>query len=163
MSCDERNCAKTVQHRRRLTTASDWTFESAQRRFIERGVDYLLDRARLLGRHTGSWAEAMYQQRGIAGVRVLHGLLHLAEKHPVAALERAAAKALRTIGKHPADEAPVELFEGRYGPYVKHGGVNATVPRDLKPEELTVDQAVSLLAERAARAATTAFFTGRTP
>ncbi|MCA0301213.1 MAG: type I DNA topoisomerase [Proteobacteria bacterium] len=64
---------------------------------------------------------------------------------------RAAAKALRTIGKHPADEAPVELFEGRYGPYVKHGGVNATVPRDLKPDELTLEQAVALLAERAAK------------
>ena len=35
--------------------------------------------------------------------------------------------------------------------YVKHGGINATVPRDLKPEELTVEQAVSLLAERAAK------------
>jgi DNA topoisomerase-1 len=34
---------------------------------------------------------------------------------------------------------------------VKHGGINATVPRDLKPEELTLDQAVSLLAERAAK------------
>ena len=35
--------------------------------------------------------------------------------------------------------------------YVKHAGINATVPRDLKPEELTVDQALSLLAERAAK------------
>ena len=34
---------------------------------------------------------------------------------------------------------------------MKHGGVNATVPRDIKPEELTLDQAVSLLAERAAK------------
>jgi DNA topoisomerase I len=34
---------------------------------------------------------------------------------------------------------------------VKHGGINATVPRDLKPEELTVEQAVALLAERAAK------------
>ena len=41
----------------------------------------------------------------------------------------------------------------RYGHYVKHGGINATVPRDLKPEELTLDQAVSLLAERAAKGA----------
>jgi DNA topoisomerase-1 len=55
------------------------------------------------------------------------------------------------IGPHPGDEAPIELYEGRYGLYVKHGGVNATVPRDLKPEELTVEQAVSLLAERAAK------------
>ncbi|WP_421998971.1 type I DNA topoisomerase [Reyranella sp.] len=62
-----------------------------------------------------------------------------------------AAKPVRTIGNHPSDEAPVELYEGRYGPYVKHGGVNATVPRDLKVEELTLDQAVALLAERAAK------------
>ena len=65
---------------------------------------------------------------------------------------RAAAKPIRAIGNHPADEAPVELYEGRYGPYVKHAGINATVPRDLKPDELTLDQAVSLLAERAAKA-----------
>jgi DNA topoisomerase-1 len=62
-----------------------------------------------------------------------------------------AAKPLRTIGAHPGDEAPIELYEGRYGMYVKHGGINATVPRDLKSEELTVEQAVSLLAERAAK------------
>ena len=64
---------------------------------------------------------------------------------------RAAVKPIRVVGPHPADEAPIELYDGRYGMYVKHGGINATVPRDLKPEELTVDQAVSLLAERAAK------------
>ena len=64
---------------------------------------------------------------------------------------RAAVKPIRSIGNHPSDEAPVELYDGRYGPYVKHGGVNATVPRDIKPEELTLDQAVALLAERAAK------------
>jgi DNA topoisomerase-1 len=64
---------------------------------------------------------------------------------------RAAVKPLRVVGAHPADNAPIELYEGRYGMYVKHGGINATVPTDLKPEELTVEQAVSLLAERAAK------------
>jgi DNA topoisomerase-1 len=62
-----------------------------------------------------------------------------------------AAKPIRSVGEHPADQAPIELYDGRYGPYVKHGGVNATVPRDLKPDELTLDQAVALLAERAAK------------
>jgi DNA topoisomerase-1 len=55
------------------------------------------------------------------------------------------------VGNHPGDGAPIELYEGRYGVYVKHAGLNATVPRDLKPEDLTVEQAVSLLAERAAK------------
>jgi DNA topoisomerase-1 len=64
---------------------------------------------------------------------------------------RAAVKPIRVVGPHPADQAPIELYDGRYGMYVKHGGVNATVPNDLKPEELTIDQAVSLLAERAAK------------
>src|SRR5580692_8855384 len=67
---------------------------------------------------------------------------------------RAAIRPIRIVGNHPNDEAPIELYDGRYGMYVKHGGINATVPRDLKPEELTVDQAVSLLAERAAKGGT---------
>ncbi len=64
---------------------------------------------------------------------------------------RAAIRPVRIVGQHPADQAPIELYDGRYGMYVKHAGINATVPRDLKPEELTVEQAVSLLAERAAK------------
>jgi DNA topoisomerase-1 len=64
---------------------------------------------------------------------------------------RAAVKPVRVVGNHPGDDAAIELYDGRYGQYVKHGGINATVPRDLKPEELTVEQAVALLAERAAK------------
>jgi transposase len=67
---------------------------SPYRRVIQRNLDYLLDRARLIGKQTGTWAEAMIQQRGPIGTRVLHGLLALAGKHPVAALEAAAEKAL---------------------------------------------------------------------
>ncbi len=67
---------------------------SPYRRLVQHGLDYLLDRARLIGPQTGSWAEAMIQNRGPIGVRVLQGLLSLAEKHPVKALENAAQKAL---------------------------------------------------------------------
>jgi hypothetical protein len=64
-----------------------------KRHIIERGVEYLLDRCRLLGPLTGSWAQAMHQARGPQSLRVLQGLLQLAEKHPVPALERAAQTA----------------------------------------------------------------------
>ncbi len=67
---------------------------SPYRRVVQQSLDYLLDRARSIGKHTGSWAEAMTRQRGPAGMRVLHGLLSLAGKHPAAALERATEKAL---------------------------------------------------------------------
>ena len=67
---------------------------SPYRHVIQHSLDYLLDRARLIGSHTGSWAEAMVQQRGPIGTRVLHGLLSLAQKHPIKELENAAQKAL---------------------------------------------------------------------
>jgi hypothetical protein len=67
---------------------------SPHRRIVQQSQDYLLDRARLIGKQTGSWAEVMTQQRGPASMRVLQGLLALAGKHPAAALERAAQTAL---------------------------------------------------------------------
>ena len=63
---------------------------SRKRHVIERGVEHLLDRCRLLGPLTGTWAEAMHQARGPQGLRVMLGLLQLAEKHPVPELEKAA-------------------------------------------------------------------------
>jgi DNA topoisomerase-1 len=55
---------------------------------------------------------------------------------------------LRVLGNHPDDGAPVNLFSGRYGPYVSHGGVNATLPRDIEPETVTLEQAIELLGAR---------------
>jgi DNA topoisomerase I len=57
---------------------------------------------------------------------------------------------LRTIGEHPETRSPVEILEGPYGLYVKHEKTNATVPKDRKPEEVTMDEAVRLLAEKEA-------------
>ena len=65
-----------------------------KRALIERGADWLLDRARLIGPCSGTWAEQMFQQRGPLAIRVLHGLLALAEKHPVAQLEAACHQAV---------------------------------------------------------------------
>jgi DNA topoisomerase-1 len=60
---------------------------------------------------------------------------------------------LRVLGKHPADGRPVELFAGRYGPYVKHGAVNATVRDRDRVDALTLEEALALLAEKAGSAA----------
>ncbi|HKF70680.1 MAG TPA: topoisomerase C-terminal repeat-containing protein, partial [Stellaceae bacterium] len=56
---------------------------------------------------------------------------------------------IRVVGKHPADNADITLYRGRYGPYVNHDGLNASLPNDSAPEALTLDEAVRLLAERA--------------
>ncbi|MFN9717883.1 MAG: type I DNA topoisomerase, partial [Planctomycetota bacterium] len=44
--------------------------------------------------------------------------------------KRAAPTPLRELGNHPADNAPVQIFEGKFGPYVKHASANATIPKD---------------------------------
>ena len=56
---------------------------------------------------------------------------------------------IRMVGKHPADNADITLYKGRYGPYVSHDGINASLPNDIAPEALTLDEAVRLLTERA--------------
>ncbi len=65
---------------------------------------------------------------------------------------RAAPAALKSLGEHPTEGGAITVRGGRYGPYVNHGKVNATLPRNLKPEDVTLEQAVELLAERADRA-----------
>jgi len=55
------------------------------------------------------------------------------------------------LGAHPEDGKPISVRKGRYGHYVKHGRANATVPKDIDPESLTLDEAVALLAEKAAK------------
>jgi len=49
------------------------------------------------------------------------------------------------IGKHPSDEKPITLHDGRYGPYVKHGRTNATIPKDKDPKALTLEDAIALI------------------
>ena len=61
------------------------------------------------------------------------------------------AEPIKVLGNHPLDDQQVAVFEGRYGPYVKHGKVNATIPKDLKPDAITLDEAIPMLQEAADR------------
>jgi DNA topoisomerase III len=56
--------------------------------------------------------------------------------------------ALKVLGPHPKDKAPVELHSGKYGPYVKHGAINATLPDSDKAETLTLEEALEILAAK---------------
>ncbi|RXF74650.1 type I DNA topoisomerase [Hansschlegelia zhihuaiae] len=63
---------------------------------------------------------------------------------------RGGAPAGRTLGDHP-EGGPVTVHAGRYGPYVKHGKVNATLPKGVDPEALTLDEAVKIVDAKAAQ------------
>jgi DNA topoisomerase-1 len=62
----------------------------------------------------------------------------------------AAAEPLRVLGDHP-DGGSVQVMPGKYGPYVKWEKVNATLPKELTPEAVTLDEALALIAEKAGK------------
>ncbi|EAP77252.1 type I DNA topoisomerase [Roseovarius nubinhibens] len=78
----------------------------------------------------------------------------LAQKAARGAGRGAAAKPLKELGEHPENGGPVNVMPGRYGPYVKWEKVNATIPKEIEPEQVTMEQAVALLAEKAAKKGT---------
>jgi DNA topoisomerase-1 len=64
---------------------------------------------------------------------------------------RTEAAALKDLGVHPETGKPVKILSGRFGPYIKHGDTNANVPKGSEPGDLTLEEAVRLLAEREAK------------
>jgi DNA topoisomerase I len=66
--------------------------------------------------------------------------------------KRGSKQLIKTFAESPVTGNVVQLMEGRYGPYVADGATNASLPRDMNPDELTFEKALDLLAERAAKA-----------
>jgi DNA topoisomerase-1 len=64
---------------------------------------------------------------------------------------RAKAEPIKTLGAHPTSGGEMKVMPGRYGPYVTDGATNATIPKDVKPEDLTEAQAIELIDARAAK------------
>jgi DNA topoisomerase I len=74
----------------------------------------------------------------------------LAQKRARGPSNRSRPGALRDLGEHP-DGGKIEVMGGRYGAYVKHGKTNATIPSEIKPEDITLDQALALIVERSGK------------
>ncbi len=66
--------------------------------------------------------------------------------------KEAKSKPLRTIGEHPESGELIEVWDGRYGPYVKHQRVNASLTKDQTIESVTLEEALFLISERAGKA-----------
>jgi DNA topoisomerase I len=103
--------------------------------------------------HEGTYANLPTVEE-VFSVGINRAVALLAEKKAGAGqgrFQRAAPTVLKELGEHPNEGGKVQVLSGRYGPYVKHGDVNATLPRDKDPAALTLPDAVALLAERIAR------------
>jgi DNA topoisomerase-1 len=70
---------------------------------------------------------------------------------------------LKVLGAHPRTELEIKLMEGRFGPYVTDGATNATLPKSLAPDQLTLEEAAQLIDERAAKGPPTKKGRGRKP
>ena len=96
----------------------------------------------------GSTYKSLPADEDVLSVGLNRAVVLLAEAKP----GRGRAAPLKVLGDHPDDSRPVELYSGRYGHYVKHGKINATVPGEIEPMDITLEQALPLLAARAAKA-----------
>lgn len=122
----------------------------------------LLDLPRTLGNHPGTGKEV---KAGVGryGPFVVHdgtfASLKKSDNVLEVDLERALellaqkkkpkkSSAIKELGDHPADGKQVRVMDGRYGPYIKHGKKNISLPDNVTPEDVTMDQAVELIAEK---------------
>jgi len=77
----------------------------------------------------------------------------IAEKIAGGGRRTSTPKALKALGEHP-DGGPVTVRDGRYGPYVNHGKINATLPRGMDPDSVTLDVALQLITAKAEKGPT---------
>ena len=152
----------------RASLPKGWAAETLE---LERALD-LLGLPRQIGAHPDD-GEMIEAAIGRFGPYVKHGKTYanipdveevftigmnramevLAQKAARGPGRGAAAEPLRALGDHP-DGGPVLVMPGKFGPYVKWEKVNATLPKELTPEAVTLEEALALIAEKAGKKGT---------
>ena len=61
---------------------------------------------------------------------------------------RISSSIIKDLGEHPEDKKPVRIMKGQYGPYIKYKSLNATIPEEKDPSELTMEEALILIEKR---------------
>ncbi|AUG52757.1 type I DNA topoisomerase [Thalassospira marina] len=97
-----------------------------------------------------------YVQAGsiFASLKTDDDVLTIGENRAITLIADKREKAGKEIGKHPDDNEPIFLAEGRWGPFVKHKKTNANLPRDTKKEDVTLEMAIAALKEKEAKSGT---------
>ena len=97
--------------------------------------------------HDGTYAN-LESFEDIFSVGLNHAVTLIAEK---VAKGGGKGGAIKELGEHPSEGGPVNVMNGRYGPYVKHKRINATLPKGTEPESVTMEEALELIAAKAAK------------
>jgi len=61
---------------------------------------------------------------------------------------RMSSSEIKHLGEHPEDKKPVRVMKGKFGPYIKYKSLNATIPEEKDPNEITMDEAIILIEKR---------------
>ena len=77
-------------------------------------------------------------------IGINRAIIMIAEAKP----GRISSSMIKDLGEHPEDKKPVRVMKGQYGPYIKYKSLNATIPEEKDPNELTMDEAVILIEKR---------------
>ncbi len=101
--------------------------------------------------HAGTYANVADIEE-VFDVGLNRAVALLAEKRAGRAGRASAAAPLKELGAHPETGEAVQVMAGRYGPYVKSGKINATLPKGTAPEDITMEAALPLLAAKAGAA-----------
>ncbi len=122
----------------------------------------LIDLPRDLGEHPesgksieagiGRYGPFVRHERTFASLPKNMSVLTVALEDALPLLEAKAGRSApgREIGKHPDTGEPITLLAGRYGPYLKHQKTNASLPKDMSPDDVTLETAIELVNARAA-------------
>ncbi len=101
-------------------------------------------------RHDGKYAK-LTSTRDVFETGMNAAVTLLAEAANRKGGSRGKAEPIKTLGEHPTSGGEIKVMPGRYGPYVTDGTTNATIPKDVKPEDVEAAQAIELIDARAAK------------
>ncbi|MCX9148260.1 type I DNA topoisomerase [Erythrobacter sp. WG] len=101
-------------------------------------------------RHDGKYGK-LSGTREVFEVGMNRAVAILAEAANRGGGSRGKSEPIATLGAHPVSGGEIKVMPGRFGPYVTDGTTNATIPRDAKPEEVTLEAAIALIDARAAK------------
>lgn len=120
---------------------------------LPRDVGKHPDTGKMITANIGRFGPYVHHEKTYKNLSGDDNVLTVTLERAVALLAEAKKKDTgKELGAHPEDGNPVTLLKGRYGPYVKHGKTNASLPKALQDkEEITLEEAVTLLAEKVAK------------
>lgn len=100
---------------------------------------------------SGKQSASLENVEDVFTIGVNHAVTVLAEKKTSRGQRGPNKSVIQELGEHPDDGKPVRVMDGRFGPYVKHDKINATIPKDENPAEISMERALELVEARRAK------------